>query len=108
MRPSPRDSPAATPTTAPFWRTLHQARADIVLAGHDHVYERFARQSATGSASPTGPVQFMVGTGGKNLGKFVTRQPNSRKRVREHGAPPSPVLEELPVALRPGGEQRLS
>jgi hypothetical protein len=27
----------------------------------------------------------MVGTGGKNLGKFVTRQPNSRKRVREHG-----------------------
>ena len=27
----------------------------------------------------------MVGTGGKNLGRFVTRQPNSRKQVRQHG-----------------------
>ncbi len=92
-----------------FWRALHEARADIVLAGHDHVYERFARQSATGSASSTGPVQFMVGTGGKNLGKFVTRQaeqPPASPRAR--GAPPSPVLEELPVALRPGRRQRRS
>jgi hypothetical protein len=69
----------------PFWRALHEARADVVLVGHDHVYERFGRQSYSGSASSTGPRQFMVGTGGKNIGKFVTVQPNSQKRVRAHG-----------------------
>lgn len=68
-----------------FWQALHEYRAEIVLVGHDHVYERFAPQSSTGSASSTGPREFMVGTGGKNLGRFVTTRPNSQRRIRAHG-----------------------
>lgn len=73
-----------------FWRTLHKRGADIVLVGHDHVYERFGRQDEDGSPSKTlnghlGPREFMVGTGGKNNGKFVTTQRNSQRRIRAHG-----------------------
>ncbi len=68
-----------------FWEALQTVRADVVLAGHDHVYERFRRQTSEGVESRFGPRQFMVGTGGKNLGKFVTRQRNSVVREREHG-----------------------
>jgi chitodextrinase len=68
-----------------FWQALHEYRAEIVLVGHDHVYERFAPQSSTGSASSTGPREFMVGTGGKNLGRFITTKPNSQRRIRAHG-----------------------
>lgn len=70
----------------PFWRTLQEAGADVVLSGHHHVYERFAPQRANGSASPTGIRQFIVGTGGKNLADpFRRATPNSEKRIRELG-----------------------
>ena len=36
-------------TMAPLWRTLARGGADVVLAGHDHHYERF-RAVSTGSA----------------------------------------------------------
>jgi len=71
---------------APLWRTLQEAGADVVLSGHNHVYERFARQRANGSASPSGIRQFIVGTGGKNLADPFRRvSPNSEKRVRKLG-----------------------
>lgn len=50
---------------APFWDALHEAGADVVLNGHDHNYERFARQDPAGRADPRGLRQFVVGTGGK-------------------------------------------
>ena len=37
-----------------LWRALYAARADIVLSGHDHAYERFAPQTLTAPRSPTG------------------------------------------------------
>jgi len=40
----------------PLWNLLAHARAEIVLAGHDHHYERFAPVSGIRS--------FIVGTGG--------------------------------------------
>jgi acid phosphatase type 7 len=70
----------------PMWRRLiRMAKADVVLAGHDHVYERFSPQSAFGTSMPTGIRQFTVGTGGKNLGDFVTRKRDSVVRRAEHG-----------------------
>jgi hypothetical protein len=69
------------PSVAPFWETLYAAKADIVLNGHDHVYERFAPQ--TPSAQPDarqGIREFVVGNGGKNLYPFVNLQPNSQVR----------------------------
>ena len=46
------------------WQILHDAGADVVLVAHDHLYERFAPQTADGRATPDGMRQFTVGTGG--------------------------------------------
>jgi hypothetical protein len=51
------------------------------VVGHDHVYERFAPQTATGVADPErGIRQFVVGTGGSGLYAFNTPIPNSEVR----------------------------
>ena len=56
---------------------LHRAGAEIVLNGHDHIYERFAPQDADGRATPDGLRQFIVGTGGDTLYEEVTPRRNS-------------------------------
>ena len=66
---------------APFWQLLHQYGADVVLNGHEHVYERFNPQDPTGLADPTGIRQFTVGTGGTAPYAFATIQPNSVVRA---------------------------
>jgi 3',5'-cyclic AMP phosphodiesterase CpdA len=47
-----------------LWQILQQAGAEVVLVGHDHLYERFAPQNADGQSDPAGLRQFTVGTGG--------------------------------------------
>jgi hypothetical protein len=70
----------------PFWRALRAADAEVVLSGHNHVYERFAPRLANGSASPQGIRQFIVGTGGKSLaGPFRRAEAHSQRRVRKFG-----------------------
>jgi len=66
---------------------LHSAGVDLVLAGHDHTYERFAPQDATGKAdSVRGVRSIVVGTGGAELYTFRTPRPNSEVRdARSHG-----------------------
>lgn len=59
---------------------LDQAGADVVLAGHDHDYERFAPQDASGSGRADGVRQFVVGTGGKSLRGFARARANSEVR----------------------------
>jgi len=64
-----------------FWKDLYAARAEIVLNGHDHDYERFAPQSPDAKPDATrGIREFVVGTGGKSHYKFVSIQPNSEVR----------------------------
>jgi hypothetical protein len=57
-------------STAPLWRLLDDEGAELVLSGHDHHYERFAPQDATGSRTAAGMRQFVVGTGGKNANRL--------------------------------------
>jgi hypothetical protein len=67
---------------APFWDALYQYNADVVLNGHEHVYERFApqRPDATPDAA-NGIRQFTVGTGGREHYSFkATPEPNSQVR----------------------------
>ena len=85
------------PTYDAFWRELYKAGADVVLAGHDHDYERFAPQDPDGRADPVyGIRQFVVGTGGLEFRPFPTVRPNSESRnVKDFGV--------LKLQLRPGG-----
>ena len=83
--------------TAPFWRALHAAGADVVLTGHDHDYERFAPQAPLGRADPArGIRQFGVGTGGELLRPFRAIQPNSQRRAAS-------TFGVLALTLRPTG-----
>ena len=55
-------------------------KVDLLLAGHAHSYERFAPQTASGSASSTGIRQITVGTGGRDSQGFGTVIANSLVR----------------------------
>ena len=51
----------------PLWDDLYAAGADIVVNGHEHNYQRFAKQSPTGTVVDDGIREFVVGTGGARL-----------------------------------------
>ena len=85
----PRYSSGATQYQAvqPLWDDLYAAGADILLDGHDHVYERTApeKSGATLSSPPVadptyGIRQFTVGTGGEGHHGLVTPLPTSEVR----------------------------
>jgi len=76
------------PTIAPLWSTLAQGGADVVLAGHDHHYERFATVDGIRS--------FVVGTGGRSHYP-VGRRLRSSAVVNDH------VYGVLRLTLRPAG-----
>ena len=64
-----------------FWDQLYAAGADVILTGHDHTYERFARQTPNGLADPVAGIrEFVVGTGGANHTSFSTTVANSEVR----------------------------
>ncbi|MDQ3998369.1 MAG: metallophosphoesterase [Gemmatimonadota bacterium] len=51
-----------------IWDILYTYGVDVVVAAHDHNYERFAPQDLNGKYDPTfGIRQFVVGTGGGDL-----------------------------------------
>ena len=63
--------------TRVLWQALYAAGADIVLAGHDHNYQRYAPQDADGILDREhGIREFVVGTGGKNHYPLGTPPPN--------------------------------
>jgi acid phosphatase type 7 len=65
----------------PLWDLLWADRAELILNGHAHNYERFAAQRPDGT-SPGGIRQFIVGTGGASYHGFnEIPAPNSRKRL---------------------------
>lgn len=69
------------PSVAPFWQALYRARADLVLNGHEHSYERFAPQTPSGARDGGGIREFVVGTGGGGLYPFGAPRPNSQVRI---------------------------
>ena len=49
----------------PFWHAFAEYGVSVVIAGHDHMYERFEPLDADGNPDSVGGVrQFVVGTGG--------------------------------------------
>jgi 3',5'-cyclic AMP phosphodiesterase CpdA len=66
---------------APLWDALYQAKADLVLSGHDHMYERFAPLAPDGSVdSENGLRSFVVGTGGREFYDFKEIKTGSEVR----------------------------
>ena len=65
----------------PFWQALYDHGADLVVNGHDHIYERFAPQTATGVADALfGVRQITSGLGGRSRYSIGTIEPNSEFR----------------------------
>lgn len=65
-----KDNAAERTRGLPFWRLLESAKAEVVLNGHDHNYQRYIPQNDQGAAISDGPVEFVVGTGGSSLYAF--------------------------------------
>jgi Calcineurin-like phosphoesterase len=65
-----------------FWRPLYAAGVDVVVNGHDHIYERFAPQDPGGRLDRRrGIREFVAGTGGAGLYGFDKPRPNSELRA---------------------------
>ena len=70
----------------PVWAALVKAGADVVLSGHDHLYQRFAPLDASGRIDPAGGIrEFVVGTGGGSLYPAVRPIAASRKIIEHWG-----------------------
>lgn len=74
------------PAVQDLWEVAQRHGVDLMLAGHDHDYERFAPMTPTGpagagagsaSGSAVGMTEIVVGTGGRNQYPAGTRKPGS-------------------------------
>jgi acid phosphatase type 7 len=71
----------AAPVSKPFWDLLYHYNADVVLNGHDHIYERFAPQTPSGTKDKSGGIRaFIAGTGGANHTLLSSTAHNSQVR----------------------------
>ena len=72
---------ALHPLLRPLWRDLYAAHADLILAGHEHSYERFAPQDPDGKPDPAhGILEIVAGTGGRSHDPLGFATPNSEVR----------------------------
>ena len=69
-----------------LWRVLYEFHVDVAISGHDHLYERFAPQDASGRADPErGIRQFVAGTGGAAMHAFNGTAANSEAQGFDWG-----------------------
>jgi hypothetical protein len=88
---------AYTSYLSALWQDLYNAKAEVVLNAHDHVYERFAPMDTAGNLDRANGIRgFIVGTGGKKPMSFASIHPNSE--VRNSG-----TYGVLKMTLRPSG-----
>ncbi len=69
------------PLVQPLWAIAYENGVDLVLNGHEHLYERFAPMDSAGNLDTSfGVREIIVGTGGYSLYPLGTIQPNSEVR----------------------------
>jgi hypothetical protein len=56
-----------TPYLQAMFQALYDHGVELLLAGHSHLYERFAPQDPSQRPDPLGVRQIVVGTGGRNV-----------------------------------------
>jgi hypothetical protein len=99
-------STADTNIVKPFWTTLYNEGADVILSGHAHYYERFAPQRPDGTADASyGIREFVVGTGGASPDNPMRtpRAMNSEVDSEKPGAPGTTYYGVLKLDLLSGG-----
>jgi hypothetical protein len=73
------------PKLKDVWALLAAYSVDVVLAGHDHDYQRWVPLGADGQPDPNGITQFVVGTGGHGIQDFVR---SDNRLAVGYGVPP--------------------
>src|SRR5262249_29874595 len=56
----------------PLWNDLQTAGGDLLLAGHEHHYERFAKMDCSGAPASKGIREIVVGTGSNQIYKAAS------------------------------------
>jgi hypothetical protein len=70
-----------TTEVGPLWNDLYAFGAELVVNGHEHVYERYGPQRPDATADNAfGIREIIAGTGGNSLYQFGGSQPNSQVR----------------------------
>jgi hypothetical protein len=83
-------------STAPLWDALYDAGADVVLAGHDHNYQRYPPMNKRGRLDQRRGIRsFVVGTGGRRL--YALRRDGRRRAGNDQ------TRGVLKLILRPRG-----
>lgn len=68
-----------------WWRVLFRAGVDVVLNGHEHNYERFAKLSPGGRRRHNGIREIVAGTGGNEVYSFGRSARGSERRLSAFG-----------------------
>lgn len=72
----------------PFWEILYESgKCKLILNGHEHLYERFAKMAPGGGVDANGIRQITVGTGGSGLVNFSSniRAGSQYRNSKVHG-----------------------
>jgi 3',5'-cyclic AMP phosphodiesterase CpdA len=76
----------SNPGQRDLWDMMHGLGVDVVVSGHDHLYERQAPQDANGRPDPARGIRlFTVGTGGAPPYSSARRAMNSESLISTHG-----------------------
>jgi len=71
----------ASSNTQAIWQILYNNNVDLVLNGHDHIYERFAPQTPNATVDTArGIREFIIGSGGANHTSLAAIAANSEVR----------------------------
>ncbi len=68
-----------------IWQLLVAADVDVVIAGHEHLYERFVPLDGRLVPSPRGIRLFIAGTGGAQVSPLMSRSPGSQYQAAAWG-----------------------
>lgn len=69
-----------------MWDLMHEMGVDVVLVGHNHLYQRWDPQDSTGEKDASAPRQFTVGTGGRSLYPFGSGDQPANLEVTQNKA----------------------
>jgi acid phosphatase type 7 len=80
-RPYFSDNGGTVAKVRKLFTALYNGGADVLLVGHDHIYERFQPQNPSGGREDlTGIRQFIVGTGGRSSSTLAATPPTGAER----------------------------